>query len=64
MVENELEVFSVRLPKPLGEAIKQIASDSRRSRNGQIVILLEQAVDLHKIRATKGQKEKAGTLRT
>lgn len=62
VVENDLEVFSVRLPRGLGEAVKQIAKESRRSRNGQIVLLIEQAVDLHKIRATKEQKEKMGTL--
>jgi hypothetical protein len=27
-------------------------------------LLIEQAVDLHKAKATRGQKEKAGTLTT
>lgn len=62
-VENDLDVFSVRLPKPLGLSVRELAVDGHRSRNSQIVLLLEQAVDLNKVKMTKAQKERAGTLR-
>lgn len=63
MVENDLEVFSIRLPKEMGETIKKLAEANRRSRNGQIVTLLEQAVDLHKARSGKGALREEQTLR-
>lgn len=64
MIENDLEVFSLRVPRALGEEVKRMAEQSNRSRNGQIIVLLTEAVDLHKVRASKGAKEKAGTLRS
>jgi predicted transcriptional regulator len=62
-LENELDVFSIRLPRGLGEQVRSLAKLGRRSRNSQIVILIEQSVDLTKAKMTKGEKEKAGTLR-
>lgn len=45
--ENALAVFSLRLPKPLADQIDQRAKVSRRARNAEIVLLLEQILDIH-----------------
>lgn len=63
-VENDLDVFSVRLPKSLGESVRMLSTLGRRSRNSQIVMLLEEAVDLNKAKLTKAQKERLGTLKS
>lgn len=43
--ENGLRVFSLRVPESLAAQIDQRASISRRTRNAEIVLLLEQAID-------------------
>ena len=45
-VENDLKVFSVRLPLSLATQIDDRCGVSRRTRNAEIVLLLEQAIDL------------------
>lgn len=45
-IENELAVFSLRLPKALAKQIDDRAKLSRRPRNHQIVLMLEQMQDL------------------
>lgn len=45
-IENGKAVFSLRLPRNLADQIDCLANLSRRNRNGQIILLLEQAVDL------------------
>ena len=44
--ENSLKVFSLRLKKPLAEQIEARCVVSRRTRNAEIVLLLEQAIDI------------------
>ncbi|HYG34261.1 MAG TPA: Arc family DNA-binding protein [Clostridia bacterium] len=45
--ENGLSVFSVRLPKKLADQIDARCKINRRTRNAEITLLLEQAIDLH-----------------
>lgn len=63
-IENDLDVFSVRLPRALGEEVRKFAIVGKRSRNSQIVLLLEQAVDLHKVKMTRADRAEAGTLQS
>ncbi len=51
--ENGLAVFSLRLPESLADQIDARAAVSRRTRNAEIVLLLEQAVDLNVARDKK-----------
>lgn len=44
--ENDLKVFTVRLPQSLVEQIDQRAGFHKRKRNGEITVLLEMAIDL------------------
>lgn len=44
--ENGLAVFSLRLPEALAKQIDERAKLSRRPRNYQIVLMLEQMLDL------------------
>lgn len=44
--ENGLAVFSLRLPVALAKQIDDRAKLSRRPRNHQIVLMLEQMIDL------------------
>jgi len=55
--ENGLSVFSVRLPKALAEQIDARCKVNRRTRNAEITLLLEQAIDLHVARDAKLLKE-------
>lgn len=45
--ENDRVAFSVRLPKELCQQIDERAGISRRNRNAEIQLLLEQAIDLN-----------------
>lgn len=45
-VENDLKVFSLRLPAHLASKIDQRAGSYHRTRNSEICVLLEMAVDL------------------
>ena len=63
MIENDLEVFSIRVPKTLGGEVRKLAEQSRRSRNSQLILLLEQAMDLHKSRMTRAEREAFTTLK-
>jgi hypothetical protein len=56
-IENELAVFSVRIPKKLAEQIDGRAKVNRRTRNAEIVLLLEQIIDIHVARDLKAQEE-------
>lgn len=60
--ENGLRVFSVRLPEHLAEQIDGRCKVSRRTRNAEIVLLLEQAIDLSVARDRKLLEEHS-TLR-
>jgi len=40
---NDLRVVSLRLPAPIHEWLKQVAADSRRSVNSELVVRLERA---------------------
>lgn len=48
--ENGLAAFSIRIPTSLATRIEDRAKFSRRSRNAEITLLLEQALDLHTMR--------------
>lgn len=45
--ENGLKVFSLRLPERLANQIDARAALNHRTRNAEIVVLLEQAIDLN-----------------
>lgn len=51
--ENNLKVFSVRLPQELAKQIDDRCALNRRTRNAEIVLLLEQAIDLNVARDLK-----------
>ena len=57
----ELRAFTVRLPRDLVDQIDSRAAVSRRSRNAELLVLLESAIDasvtsdLQVIRQTAGQ---------
>lgn len=55
--ENGLRVFSLRVPESLAKQIDQRAAVSRRTRNAEIVLLLEQAIDLNVSRDLKLMQE-------
>lgn len=57
--ENDKSTFSVRLPTALVKMLDQRAALNRRSRNGEVEILLEQAIDLHVMRDKKLLEEHA-----
>lgn len=45
-IENNLAVFSLRLPRALAAQIDARKAISRRNRNAEIVLLLEMAIDM------------------
>lgn len=46
-IENDVVAFTVRLPKALAAQIEQRKVVTRRTRNAEICLLLEQAIDLN-----------------
>lgn len=58
--ENGLKVFSIRLPESLARQIDDRCAINRRTRNAEIVLLLEQAIDLNverDLRVMKAMRE-------
>jgi hypothetical protein len=45
-VENDLTTFSIRIPRSLCDQIEARKKVSKRSRNGEITLLLETAIDI------------------
>jgi hypothetical protein len=45
-VENDLTTFSIRIPRNLCDQIEARKKVSKRSRNGEITLLLETAIDI------------------
>lgn len=56
-IENELTTFSIRIPKSLCDQIEARKRVSKRSRNGEITLLLETAIDILVARDKKLQQE-------
>lgn len=46
-IENDVVAFTVRLPKELARQIEDRKVLTRRTRNAEICLLLEQAIDLN-----------------
>mgnify|MGYP000670662482 CR=1 FL=1 len=44
VIDKEVVAFSIRLPRPLNDRIRERAKQNRRSLNQEIVWLLEQAL--------------------
>lgn len=45
--ENGLRVFSLRLPESLAKQVDDRAGVSRRTRNAELCLLIEQAIDMN-----------------
>lgn len=52
-IENDMQTFSVRLPRSLVAQVDQRAALARRSRNAEIQVLVETAIDLHVLKDKK-----------
>lgn len=57
--ENDKSTFSVRLPTSLVKQLDARAALNRRSRNGEVEVLLSEAIDLHVMRDKKLMEEMA-----
>lgn len=55
--ENDRSTFSIRIPTSLAQQIDSRAAVSRRTRNAEIICLLEQAIDINVMRDKKLLKD-------
>jgi metal-responsive CopG/Arc/MetJ family transcriptional regulator len=58
---KDLVSFTVRLPRKLVDQIDEREKRTRRKRAQEIIVLLEEALDLHKVREAKAIREGAVT---